>query len=403
MSAQAPDLISLLRQGLSRLGDARAGFAVSGGGDSMALLHLGAQAGIAAEVATVDHGLRPEAADEAALVQARAAALGLRHETLVWAGRAAQGNLPDAARLARRRLLADWARRRGLGAVVLAHTLDDVAETFLMRLARGAGVDGLAAMAPAFTADGVLFLRPLLAVPRQTLRDWLAGQGLGWVEDPTNRDPAYDRTRARAALAALAPLGLGTGRLAEVAGHMAQARVALEAATEALLRACAHPVGDGLALTVALEPLRAAPQELQRRALVAMLDWLCPRPYAPRGEQVARLAARVLAGQPAQLAGARFFLARGQTWACREAKGDVSGWQVMPGQGELQLRALGAEGLAQCPDWRATGLPRAVLLTAPGLWRGPALIAAPHAGRPAGFRVMRPGAQTVLARRFLSH
>ncbi len=143
----------------------------------MALMGLAAAAGVAAEVATVDHGLRPEAADEARMVAGRAAALGFAHEILHWDGRAASGNLPDAGRQARRRLLAEWAARRGLEAVVLAHTADDLAETFLMRLSRGAGVDGLSAMAGAFEAEGIRFLRPLLGVRRGALRAWLGGAG----------------------------------------------------------------------------------------------------------------------------------------------------------------------------------------------------------------------------------
>ena len=127
------------------------GVAVSGGGDSVALLCLMADWAAPREVrlaaATVDHGLRPEAAAEAAGVAALCGRLGLAHATLRWEGWDGRGNLMDAARRARRRLLADWAAEQGLAAVALAHTRDDQAETVLMRLARGAGVDGLSAMA----------------------------------------------------------------------------------------------------------------------------------------------------------------------------------------------------------------------------------------------------------------
>jgi tRNA(Ile)-lysidine synthase len=389
-----PDpLIAALLAGLDQAGFAGPGpfgLAVSGGGDSMALLHLAHDAGLAAEVATVDHRLRPEAADEARLVAAQSARLGYRHETLVWDGPSATGNLPDAARLARRRLLANWARRRGLGAVLLAHTADDLAETFLMRLARGAGVDGLAAMAPAFHAEDVPFLRPLLAVRRSPLRDWLTARALPWAEDPTNRDPAYDRTRARAALQALDPLGLTVPRLAEVAHHLADARQALTAATTDLLAAAVTVEAQGLALRLDAPRLFAAPADLLRRALVAMILYLVPAPYAPRGPQLAHLTDRLRQGQPAQLQGVRFLTHQGRLWACREAKSPVPDprWHLegpLP-QGAV-LRTLGPDGLGQCPDWRATGLPRAALLTAPSLWQGDRLLAAPQAGLPAGFRL----------------
>lgn len=326
------------------------------------------------------------------MVAAQAAALGYAHETLIWDGPAAKGNLADAGRLARRRLLAEWAQRRGLQAVVLAHTQDDVAETFLMRLARGAGVDGLSAMAPAFHAMGALFLRPLLAAPRAALRDWLTARRIPWAEDPTNADPAYDRTRARSALAALAPLGLTSARLAEVAGHLAQAREALAAATGDLLRRIVAAQGGGLALRVDAPVLFAAPADLQRRALLAVLHWFAPAPYAPRGDQLATLLDRLRQSEAAQLQGVRFFQHKGALWSCLEPRAPLTGWRIHgPGAESLTLRPLGADGLPLCPDWRTSGLPRAALLAAPSLWDGPRLISAPHALLPAGFAAERAG------------
>ena len=123
--------------------------AVSGGGDSVALLLLLQETGARPLAAvTVDHGLRPESAAEAAAVAALCSARGIAHTLLRWEEPAGAGNLQARAREARRRLIGDWARGRGIGAVALGHTLDDQAETFLLRLARGSGVDGLSGMAP---------------------------------------------------------------------------------------------------------------------------------------------------------------------------------------------------------------------------------------------------------------
>lgn len=374
------------------------GLAVSGGGDSMAMLHLAAQAGLSLRAVTVDHGLRPEAAAEAARVAQICAALGVPHDILHWHwdGR---GNLQDAASRARRALIAGWARDHGLTAVALAHTQDDLAETFLMRLARGAGVDGLAVMAPSWQEAGVTWLRPLLSVPRATLRAWLAARSLTWAEDPSNDNPRFDRVKARRALARLAPLGLTAPRLAEVAGHLAEARAALEAATDAAWRRCLSD--HGLALRLDRAALAAEPAEIRRRLVQRLVLHIAPADYAPRGADLARLTERLLAGQGGTLAGCRVQALTSGLWAFREAKA-VAGLTAGPGlawdgrwriegpwpEGS-EIRALGAEGLTLCPDWRALGLPRAALLAAPALWQGARLLAAPGCGfGPANFRLL---------------
>ncbi len=365
------------------------GLAVSGGGDSLAMLHLCHRAVIPMRVVTVDHGLRPEAAAEAAQVAEICAGLGVPHDTLHWHWDGT-GNLQDAARRGRRALIAAWAHAHGLAAVALAHTQDDVAETFLMRLSRGAGVDGLSAMAAAWQEGGVTWLRPLLATPRAALRAWLAARGLAWTDDPSNDNPRFDRVKARRALAALAPLGLTAPRLAEVAAHLAEARHALEEATAAAWARCLQD--HGLALRLDPAALAAEPAEIRRRLLQRLLLHIAPADYAPRGAEVARLLQRVLAGQGGPLAGCRFQGLSSGLWAYREAKA-VTGLVAGPGEAwdarwqiggdwpdEAEIRALGAVGLAQCPDWRAKGLPRGAQLAAPALWRGDRLIAAPSAG-----------------------
>ena len=153
------------------------GLAVSGGGDSVALLHLAVACGLQPAVVTVNHGLRAEAASEAAQVAGVAAALGLSHETLLWQGWDHTGNLQDAARKARRRLISAWALQNNIASVALGHTQNDIAETFLMRLQRGAGVDGLAKMAGHWSEGGILWQRPLLGFTRNDLRLWLQAQG----------------------------------------------------------------------------------------------------------------------------------------------------------------------------------------------------------------------------------
>lgn len=199
-----------LVRSLNESGARRVLLAVSGGSDSLALLQIAAHSrDIATFVAaTVDHGLRPESAEEAKWVARQCAGAGLEHVTLRWAGDKPTVALQEEARRARYRLLAGEAEARGCDALMTAHTADDQAETVFMRLARGSGARGLGGMAPAsLIAAGVgapmLLLRPLLSVPRQRLREDLIAAGKRWIDDPSNDDPRFERIRIRGLLAAL--------------------------------------------------------------------------------------------------------------------------------------------------------------------------------------------------------
>ena len=373
------DLIKTLNAGLA--GVERLGLAVSGGGDSMAMLHLAHRAGLRPHVATVDHGLRAASADEARMVARVCANLGLPHETLHWQGWDQRGNLQDAARRARRRLLADWAR--GKSAVALAHTRDDLAETLVMRLARGAGVDGLAAMRPKWQEQGVEFLRPLLGAAREDLRAFLRSIDAEWVDDPSNDMDRFDRVRVRKALKLLAPLGIDPARLADVAAHMSQARIALEAGAEALMQANV----SGRAGILRMNPqIFAAPLDLQRRLLQWVITWVHPQDYGPRGPALVALRDRLQNGLGGQLAGCHFVQQQGVIFAFREGKTlrRVAADQIWDGQWsvvnpclDMEIRPLAAEGLTQFPDWRDMGIPRAAMLSQPSLWQGETLIATP--------------------------
>ena len=215
----------------------RVGVAVSGGSDSTAALVLAVRALGPARIAavTVDHGLRPQSRAEAESVARHCARLGVSHDILTWTDRPG-GNLQASARRGRRRLIADWAQGR-VGAVILGHTQDDQAETVLLNIARGSGVDGLAAMPRRLERDGIIWLRPLLDTPRAALRDMLRARGIDWVDDPSNDNPAFDRVRMRQAGPLLAELGLSTQTLAALADRMQMARAVLHADAMRLFRA----------------------------------------------------------------------------------------------------------------------------------------------------------------------
>ena len=381
------------------------GVAVSGGGDSMALMALlagwAAGRGVTLAAVTVDHGLRPEASEEAALAARQAARFGLAHDTLKWGGWDGAGNLQDAARRARAGLIADWATARGIAAVALGHTLDDQAETVLLRLARGSGVDGLAGMAPRRRADGVTWLRPMLALGRAELRDWLAAEGIPWADDPSNLDPRFDRVKARRALTALAPLGIGAGGLAATARHMARARRALEEAVRDAARALARatPTGD---VEIARDGLARLPAEIRLRLMAHALRFVASAPYRPRLDALERLTDAALAGRGGTLHGCRVEAGGPALAVIREAAAlrDTTAqpgalwdgrWRVTGPAGApagLRVAALGESGLAACPDWRETGAHRASLLASPAVWAGERLVAAPLAALGGGWRAV---------------
>lgn len=368
--------------------------AVSGGGDSMALLDLAMQVQAARggqlHAVTVDHALRPEAADEARFVAGHCARQGIPHVTLRWDHGPIDGNLQDQARRARTRLIGDWARGAGIGHVMLAHTADDQAETFLMGLARAAGIDGLSGMRPLWREGGLLWARPLLDQSRADLRDWLTARGIGWVEDPSNHDARFARVRARQALTVLAPLGITAAGLAGTARHLAEAQAALRHLTLTAARAIASGTGGEIVLQRA--GFHDLPPGIARRLLIAALRWLSGADHPPRAADLARLQAAIAAGRAATLMGCRVRPGADLIRLQREerAVADLSSPTDQPWDGrwhltgphapDLTIRALGAHGLALCGDWRARGLPRAVLIASPAIWRGAALIAAPLAG-----------------------
>lgn len=357
------------------------GIALSGGGDSTALLHLCLAAGLRVEAVTVDHRLRPESAAEAAAVAAACAGLAVPHSVRVWDHAEIAGNLMDAARRARMGLILDWARGRGVRHVALGHTRDDQAETLLMGLARQAGIAGLSGMRRSWVEGGVTVHRPLLEAGREELRAWLRARGIGWADDPTNEDARFTRTRARQALAALAPLGVTAEGLAGVVGHLAEAQAALVVQVQQAARRHVTPAAGALRFGAGLA---AEPSEVRRQLVARAIGWLSQEPYLPRADDLARFTEALSAGRDATLAGCR----TRQGWLLREARAmgrDAQvgerwdrRWRVEGPPGTV--RALGAGGLRQCPDWRATGLPRAVLEVTPGVWQGEALVSAPLAG-----------------------
>lgn len=383
-------LVERLRSHYDRLNPDRIGVAVSGGSDSLALLHVAHSWGVAGiDAVTVDHGLRPEAAEEAAYVASICAGLGVPHTSLRWESWDGKGNLQDQARQNRYSLIAAWAREKRLPTVALGHTMDDQAETFVMRLAREAGVEGLSAMRLAFERGGARFDRPFLSCRRQDLRAYLDGLGVRWIEDPSNEDESFDRVKARRALAALEPLGIGAEELFRVSQNLRDASDGLGHAAMDFSRARVKSAGGDLIFD--RTALRRQPSEIVRRLLGHALMFVSSAEYPPRRDPMVGVLAQVHGGGDTTLHGCRILVSDMSVRITREhsAVAALRGptdrpwdrrWQLAgPHAPDLEVRALG-EAVKDCPDWRATGLPRATLLASPAVWRGDDLIAAPLAG-----------------------
>ncbi|MBB4303021.1 tRNA(Ile)-lysidine synthase [Rhodobium orientis] len=386
-------------------GEEAIGLAVSGGADSTALMVLAARwAGRCSDaprliVLTVDHGLRPESAGEAVKVAKLARRLGLGHETLSWTGDKPTANLQAAAREARYRLLIERAVLSGLGAIVVAHHLEDQAETVLMRLARGSGVDGLAAMAPARWIGGIRLVRPLLDVPKARLVATLETAGIGWIEDPSNENTAFERIRLRRLLPVLAGEGLTPERLAATARRMRKASDALEADALSRLAAFArfHPGGFG-----ALDPAAFAdcPEEIALRLVARLLTAVGGTVYPPRQERLEALVEAIRSRDDGRrlkrtLAGVVVEARRGRLWFYREAgregmpeipllPGEKAIWDhrfkvtLAAGAGTpVVVGPLGPDGRAVLGLTSAEGMPAAALETMPAAFAAGRLAAVP--------------------------
>ena len=293
----AADVAAAMARALAKGAPWPGAVAVSGGGDSKALMLVLADWARGAKrslpvILTVDHGLAPDSAHTAAAVIASAEHHGLEAHTLVWKDAKPDADIEAAARLARYRLMGEWCETRGVKGLYVAHTLEDQAETFLLRLARGSGLDGLAAMRtrspyPLQGFDRLCVVRPLIEIERARLRAWLESRGEDWSEDPMNADERFARVRVRKALPVLAEAGLTPQRIASAAQHLGRARDALEDATAELLDLACRFETDRVLLDGTR--LAAAAPEIGLRALAHILSRVSGQPYRPRFERLERL------------------------------------------------------------------------------------------------------------------
>jgi tRNA(Ile)-lysidine synthase len=343
---------------------------------------------------TVDHRLREDSAAEAAQVASWLGARGIAHETLVRDGPAPHGDVQGAARDARYRLLEEFCARAGVLHLLTAHHREDQGETLLLRLARGSGLDGLAAIPAVTERAACRVLRPLLGVARARLAATLAAQRQAWIEDPSNRDPTYARARLRNSAAILAEDGLTPERLADTARRLGRARVALEAEVAALLARSAWLDPAGFAW-LDPSPLAAAAAETALRALAAVLACVAGAAYPPRLDGIERLLAELCGGlaRGRTLGGCLVAPRRAGVLVCREPEAVAPPVLALPGERvtwdrrfvvclppgappEWSVGALGADRVPAC----ALDVPGAARPTLPALRDRDGVVAVPRLG-----------------------
>ncbi|GLQ56791.1 tRNA lysidine(34) synthetase TilS [Devosia nitrariae] len=284
-------------------GKAVLGLAISGGADSLALMLLAAHwaSGRADRprliVYSVNHGLRPEAADEVRIVLAQAAKLGLPARGLAWRDGHPATGLQQAAREARYRLIGAAMAEDGAEMLMTAHHRNDQAETVLMRLAHGSGIEGLKGMEPFSLVAGVPIFRPLLEADPAELAGLVAQAGLTPVADPSNADTAYERVRWRALLPQLAEMGLDAPTLSRFAQRMGEADRALAGIADAAFESLVVLDGFGAA-RLDRTAFRALSPAIGARVLSRLLNIVGGRQKPRALGQVERLTQGLVAPEP---------------------------------------------------------------------------------------------------------
>lgn len=387
---------------------------VSGGADSLGLLFLLADwctknSGVL-KAYTVNHNLRAEAQAEAQTVAGICRAAGIAHDILTWRfDTKLESHVQERARAARYDLLQAACRRDGFHYLATAHHLEDQIETFWMRLTHGSGIDGLAGMQPQRQMEQVTLIRPLLAMPRDTLRDVCRVRQVDWVEDPSNRNESFLRPRLRAFEEMLAAEGLSPGRMAQTLQKLADARDLLQEVTDDAVGDCAvlYDMGYVLLDRARFTVLKPA---LAQRVLARVLFAVVPGMYPPGHDLVQRLHAAMMrvdfAGQTAfgcdvQVQGNDYYLFTRELAAAAPPRqivaGEVTCWDnrfdlpaladTAPETESWTFGALGVEGvaalrkqLAAAPVLRDVfeALPGRVRAGLPAVRIGEKLLSVPH-------------------------
>lgn len=374
--------------------------AVSGGADSMALALLvqeWAKAPFTALI--VDHGIRPESAEEAETVKGWLQSRGIQSAILKGKALEIGSGLQERAREYRYRLMLDWCHANGVGHLLLAHHADDQRETILMRLIRASGVDGLAGMKPVSKREGIVLIRPLLGIPKCDLISYLKERGQAWAEDPTNENTAYTRTRIRHLNLSLKNEGLSPERLNLINKNLSRTSSYLAEQTFNFIEGNGRFLEEGYA-DLNMAALVTSHEEIRLRALKKIILFVNGGSPEPRFEEVLRLSESLMQKEEftgATLAHVEFLKKGDQLYAIREFSRMASlevnpGWLgVYDGRyrvaiaaelpvGQTRIAPLGQGYLGFPPEVLKHNehLPKKLLMTFPALFHLEAPVCVPH-------------------------
>jgi len=384
--------------------------AVSGGPDSMALMHLACRwlrlvqrDRSAFSVVTVDHGLRPQSREEAEFVAREAKKLGFVHATVRWTGEKPKTRIQSTARSARYDLLEDYCRSRSIPCLITAHTRDDQAETFLMRLRRGSGLDGLAAMAPTSKWKNVSVVRPLLGMSKARLIVYARLHAIPFVADPSNENLRFERARIRAAFKAFAAAGITPSALVRSVFRLQRSREALTQVAESFLDKY-FKVGALAQGELPRDEFNKLPPDLALRVLARVLTLLSGRQKPLRLAKLEHVFERLSLDHCKITFGGCLIVAQGDRLRFYRESGRIGAepTPVKPGQSviwdgrfiltfgpklddNVTVRYLGAKGwITYRKELKSHKVPseinRLAALATPALWKGKELQSAPLLG-----------------------
>ncbi len=298
---------------------ARYGIAVSGGGDSVSLCRLLLSIYDSSSFVALhfDHNLRATSIEDAIWVDKFCKALNITFITKKWEVPKNLGNVQQAARQARYKFFSHIAQKEDLKAIFVAHTEDDVAETFLMRLGKGSGLKGLASIKKDTVIEGVRILRPLLAHSRQELRAFLIEEKQDWLEDPSNSDKSFLRVRLRQKRDTFKELGLDFLTVAHSAGSLCRADEAIEKVVDTLYKNFVVEKKEGIELSLIFFE---QPEEFSLRLLERIILNLVPAPLAPRTKKRLNLLHSLQKKKIMTLGGVKFMLTDNKILCQKEVK-----------------------------------------------------------------------------------